>query len=156
VKSRTSKPLRRHTQHDLDRIPEQRSREDELSGSIGGFPHGGGCSAVEREDQPPRGPVRAPLHERSCSPPGHLEGSGRRGRGLLVGGMWHLRMRLAGSALRRGERRVTTYPLPQIERWRADQRERFERELERLRCGARRSLRSEGPLTPRCFTPPTL
>ena len=29
VKSRTSKPLRRHTQHDLDRIPEQRSREDE-------------------------------------------------------------------------------------------------------------------------------
>ena len=56
---------------------------------------------------PPRGPVRAPLHERSCSPPGNLEGSGRRGRGLSVGGMWHLRMRLAGSALRR---RVDGHP----------------------------------------------
>jgi hypothetical protein len=39
---------------------------------------------------PPRGPVRAPFHEGSCFPPGHLEGSRRRGRRLLVGGMWHL------------------------------------------------------------------
>jgi hypothetical protein len=53
---------------------------------------------------PPRGPVQAPFHERSCSLAGHLEGSRRRGRGLLVGGMWHLRMRLAGSALRRASR----------------------------------------------------
>ena len=39
--------------------------------------------------------------------PDHLDGSGRRGRGLLVGGVRRVRHRLAGSALRR-ERRVTT------------------------------------------------
>jgi len=46
--------------------------------------------------------VRAPFHERSCSPPSHLEGSGRRGRGLLVGRVWHLRMRLVILRVRDG------------------------------------------------------
>ena len=57
---------------------------------------------------PPRAAMRAPGHDRSRSPSSDLEGQGRRGRGLLVGGMWHLRLRLAGAPLRRGERRVTT------------------------------------------------
>src|SRR5918992_1074250 len=61
-------------------------------------------------DLAPRGAVRAPGHERSRSAPGHLEGSGRPGRRLLVGGVQRLRLRLAGFPLRRGKRRVTTNP----------------------------------------------
>jgi hypothetical protein len=57
--------------------------------------------------------MRAPGHERSGSPSSDLEGQRRRGRGLLVGGVLRLRLRLAGSAIRRrGERRVTTNLLP--------------------------------------------
>jgi hypothetical protein len=46
-------------------------------------------------------------NDRSRSPPSHPEGQGRCGRGLLVGGVFSLRQRLAGSVLRR-ERRVTS------------------------------------------------
>jgi hypothetical protein len=69
-----------------------------------------GSTPLTRPPSATRG-VRASGHERSGSPPGNLEDSGRRGRGLLVGGVRHLRMRLAGSALCRGGRGVTTNPL---------------------------------------------
>jgi hypothetical protein len=50
----------------------------------------------------------SPRTRRSRRPPARSQAaSGRRRRWLLVGGMWYLRMRLAGSAVR-GERRVTT------------------------------------------------
>jgi hypothetical protein len=64
----------------------------------------------------------------------------RLGCGLPLGGLQCLRRWLAGSALRRGERRVTTKPsaAPRspMERRRPDQRERFEAELRGLEAQA--------------------
>jgi hypothetical protein len=47
------------------------------------------------------GEVRVRLRDRCRCAQDRPEDQGRRGRGLLVGGMWHQRMRLAGSPLRR-------------------------------------------------------
>jgi hypothetical protein len=47
------------------------------------------CSVrpTRREDQLPRRVVRVRLRHRCCRSPGHLQGQGRRGRGLPVGGV---------------------------------------------------------------------
>ena len=50
------------------------------------------------------GTMRVRLRDECCRAPGRPEGQRRRGRELLVGGMWHLRHRLAGSVLRRASR----------------------------------------------------
>lgn len=72
------------------------------------------CSArpPRCEDQPPRGRVRVRPRDRSRRAPARVEDPGWRGRRLLVGAVHQLRYRLAGSALRPREGRVTTNPLP--------------------------------------------